>query len=1159
MTQLEFLIKQSTYFGPGSRIIITTRDMDVIKNVDNICSVQGLSDSDSLELFSSCAFKQSYPPEEYLELSMRAAVYAKGIPLALKVLGSFLCKKTVREWESALRRLDSSLDEEIFSVLRVSYDGLSDEERGMFLQLACFFIGEQRSFISSLLDGCGISADIGMRALVDKCMITFTDDRLQMHNLLQNMGRQIVKQQSPQDPSRRSMLWDFDEVHEILTENTGTLSTEAISLDLSENEELQISCRAFAGMRNLKFLRFSNKQSNEESCKTHLPEGLDFLPPKLLLLRWDFFPLASLPERFNPDKLVELHLSNSKLERLWEAVQSLSNLKWIDFSNSRYLKELPDLSNAPKVESIIARGCEDLVTIPAPRNKLESLEFLDLSGCSKLKEFPEISWNIKRLFLADSGIVEIPRSIENFHQLVDLDMRRCTMLKNVAQIGPKLEKLEFVDLSGCSRVTSFPDISCTVEVLLLNETAIEEIPSHIKYMKKLELLEVKNCRRLKSLPSSICALQSLVELNISGCPNFTSFPEITETMDSFKYLSLNGTAIRELPPSLENLTGLCSLDLENCNSLISLPDSLSKLKSLEDLNISGCSNLDSLPGRIGNFGSLVHVRASGCRSEVVDFIEGGSSSLQILDLSDCGIKEFPEAVTLLSTVKELDMSQNSFSTIPPSLKDLQELQTLDLSHCHELLSISGVPAGLTRLSVLNCRSLETVALSNSSELQLYPLNNVEAFWFADCPSLSQYAIDNIKVFAKRRIHVLASHFGVILGFRGEELSLNIWMKPQQMQYLLSSMYGYENLHEALIGLHTAFFSDELIIKEPPSMLLCRILHDFHERYRLDVQGLLHFFSLIAHLYLYYQGKPSTNFCLPGDDIPEWFCHQRIGSFIAVLVQPPEHSNDKVLLVGFAISVLVAFDDYHDDKGIRIKYECHFHSNFLGTRVGAGYLRGWDGQKGKRLSVKGDHLFLGYDSSIMFDAANGIKQFVNYSEDLVKATFRCYVVDEDDNPINSCSVKKCAIQPLYVNDMTKSPKEFLSRQNVTKGLTTSFAGFLEKVLRNLDLYGAISLGIMNVLGDLSVDVVHKGGYVYIMIKCDNAGLPLGLQILNVHLGTAPLAVKLIEMAEQSKDPRAFSIEFSDVDDGDFGCRIKVKKCEFRPLQSHVMLIGRSAVT
>lgn len=194
--------------------------MDVIKNVDNKFSVKGLSDSDSLELFSSCAFKQSYPPDEYFQLSMRAAVYANGNPLALKVLGSFLCKKSVLEWESALRRLSSSLDEEIFNVLRVSYDGLNDEQKSAFLDLACLFNGEKRSDIVALLESCGISADIGIRALVDKSMITLSNDMIQMHDLLQKMGREIVKQESPRDPSKRSRLWNFDEVHELLTENT---------------------------------------------------------------------------------------------------------------------------------------------------------------------------------------------------------------------------------------------------------------------------------------------------------------------------------------------------------------------------------------------------------------------------------------------------------------------------------------------------------------------------------------------------------------------------------------------------------------------------------------------------------------------------------------------------------------------------------------------------------------------------------------------------------------------------------------------------------------------------------------------------------------------------------------------------------------------------
>ncbi|KFK25493.1 hypothetical protein AALP_AA8G121900 [Arabis alpina] len=1027
----------------------------------------------------------NYPPDNLLKLSMRATAYAKGIPLALKVLGSFLSKRSVPEWESALRRLDSSLDEEIFKILRVSYDGLNDEEKAMFLHLACLFDGEERSHIADLFDGCGLSAEIAISALVDKCMITFTNDRLQMHDLFQKMGRQIVKQESRQDPSKRSRLWSFGAVKEVLTKNTGTISTEGISLHLSKNEDLRMGPRAFAQMHNLIFLRFVNKQSNEESCEVYLPEGLDHLPPKLRLLSWDSFPLKNWPGSFIPENLVELRMHNSRLKRLWEGVESLLKLKGIDLSNSRFLKELPVLSNAPNVERIVARGCSDLVTIPTPRNKLEYLVHLDLSGCSKLKDFPEISWNIKTLCLAESGIEEIPPSIENFHQLVHLDMRRCKMLKNVAQTLQKLEKLEFVDLSGCSRVSSFPDISCNVKKLLLNETSIEEIPSRIKCMRNLVLLELKNCPRLKSLPSSICELKSLVKLNLSGSSEFTNFPEISETMDSLKYLSLSGSAIKELSSSLEKLTALCSLDLENCKSLISL--NLSKLKYLEELNISGCSNLVNLLGC--NIGSLVNVRASGRRSEVVDYIVlgAGLSSLKTLDLSDCGITEFPEALTLISTLMELNLSQNGFSNIPRSIKDLEHLQSLDLSHCPELQSISGIPARLTRLNVLNCKSLKMVALSNSSELQLYPLNNVETFLFAGCSSLSQYAIDDIEAFAKRRIHVLTFHVGVILNFRCDDLSLNRWMEPQQIQYLLSTMYGYGNLHEALTGLHTAFFSDELILTELPSRLLGRILHDFHERYRL----------------------------------------------------------------GFAISVLVAFDGYKDDKGINIKYECDFRSKKFGTRVGAEYLRGWDGKKGKPLSIEGDHLFLGFDSSLLLDAANGIEKFVLYSEDLVETTFQCYVVDEDGNPIKSCTVKKCAVQPLYTSDMIKSPKEILSRQDITNGWKTRFSGLLEKVLQNLDLYGAISLSIRNALGCLSVDVVHQRGYVYINIKCENAGLPIGLQILNVHLGIAQLAVKLFDMAEKTQDRRLFSIEFSDVDGGDYGCRIRVKKCKFRQVQSHIM--------
>jgi len=37
--------------------------------------------------------------------------------------------------------------------------------------------------------------------------------------LLEEMGREVVKQESPEDPGRRSRLWDPEEVYDVLKYN----------------------------------------------------------------------------------------------------------------------------------------------------------------------------------------------------------------------------------------------------------------------------------------------------------------------------------------------------------------------------------------------------------------------------------------------------------------------------------------------------------------------------------------------------------------------------------------------------------------------------------------------------------------------------------------------------------------------------------------------------------------------------------------------------------------------------------------------------------------------------------------------------------------------------------------------------------------------------
>ena len=90
-------------------------------------------------------------------------------------------------------------------------------------------------------------------------------------------------------------------------------------------------------------------------------------------------------------------------------------------------------------------------------------------------------------------------------------------------------------------------------------------------------------------------MKSLKYLYVSRCSKLEKFPEISEVMKNLYELYLDGTAIKELPTSILNLTSLVTLSLNNCRELESLPSSISHMKSLKHLYVSGCSKLEKFP------------------------------------------------------------------------------------------------------------------------------------------------------------------------------------------------------------------------------------------------------------------------------------------------------------------------------------------------------------------------------------------------------------------------------------------------------------------------------------------------------------------------------------------------------------------------------------
>ena len=184
---------------------------------DEIYEVEKLDLEEALQLFCSKAFRRNSPPTNYEELSRRFVIYCNGIPLALNILGGHLCStKNTKEWESALDKLEKDPDNKIYSVLKTSFDGLDEDEQQIFLDIVCFFKGQPTNFVKRTMSSFR-NVDIGIRTLVDKSLITLDGCTIEMHNLLQQMGRRIVREESnmPEEHNRLRSTKDVYDVSEI--------------------------------------------------------------------------------------------------------------------------------------------------------------------------------------------------------------------------------------------------------------------------------------------------------------------------------------------------------------------------------------------------------------------------------------------------------------------------------------------------------------------------------------------------------------------------------------------------------------------------------------------------------------------------------------------------------------------------------------------------------------------------------------------------------------------------------------------------------------------------------------------------------------------------------------------------------------------------------
>jgi len=218
--QLEDLCGNCEWFGQGSVIIITTRDAGVLNlfKVDYVYEMEEMDENESLELFCLHAFGEPNPKEDFNELARNVVAYCGGLLLALEVLGSYLRGRRIDEWESVLSKLKQIPNYQVQEKLRISFDGLRDPmEKDIFLYVCCFFIGKDKAYVTEILNGCGLHADIGIPVLIERSLIKIEkNNKLGMHPLLQQMGREIIRGSSIKEPGKRSRLWFHEDVLDVL-------------------------------------------------------------------------------------------------------------------------------------------------------------------------------------------------------------------------------------------------------------------------------------------------------------------------------------------------------------------------------------------------------------------------------------------------------------------------------------------------------------------------------------------------------------------------------------------------------------------------------------------------------------------------------------------------------------------------------------------------------------------------------------------------------------------------------------------------------------------------------------------------------------------------------------------------------------------------------
>ncbi|GLJ34187.1 hypothetical protein SUGI_0687110 [Cryptomeria japonica] len=693
--QLDALLPNLNNLGSNSLVIVTTRDSGVLTSWDiySIYKMPGLNDLQAMELFCKHAFMQPFPLPGYEILAEGFLKACNGLPLSLKVLGGQLHgRKSEDFWQSQLNKILRILPPDIIKRLQLSFDTLDKEEQEMFLDAACFLIGEEKSVAIAVWDGSGWSGVHGLESLVNKCLVEliYDDDKhretIWMHNHLRYMGREIATTHCPY------RYWSPQQIKKFFKERT---PVRGISFETLKSQ-IVLKTSVGTSRRGFKQLGFSLNSEILLVSGNELTKGILSSSEGLLWLRWKSFPHTNLPSWLPLTSLTVLQISSTELVELWGA-RVEPPLKLIELnitSSSRLQKFPPSIGCLKHLKKIIFRNGQfesfHFRSLPEELCDLQSLEHLELDFFDHLSSLPV-----------------------RFGELTNLryiKLNYCAELKELPLSFKHLIHLEFLGLSFCKK-------------LKLRLDMLENIT-------KLEILDLYCCEEVQELPSQITNQVSLKTLNADKT-SLRYLPNDIGLLRKLNSLSISSSLLTSLPTSLGNLSCLTYIFI-SCPLLTSLPHSLSNLSCLTFFNIVSCEKLEYIPHSLCRHQLLrkVTIRYAGVRELPFGAGDFALHKLEFIDLSETGLSEISISQDCCPNLKDLTISGNT---------QLMEIKSLPKSINYLLLSDCEVLKNTRCIGgVVNLRQLYISACGELDELPNFTLLTLlNEFTMIKCPKVSR--------------------------------------------------------------------------------------------------------------------------------------------------------------------------------------------------------------------------------------------------------------------------------------------------------------------------------------------------------------------------------------------------------------------------------------